>query len=247
MRKKTDDAPRCRSSSAMRSKLKFGSVPRTRWTGMPARPRISRQAVSADPGRSSRRPAPRRIPFRVHRQGMSTSWLRETAKRAPPQCRGSRPSFRRSRSSGGSSGSRHVADAGSGRARREAPLRSSIRARWKNASASSSPSGRSPRSTCSQAASRYGTSSPKPSSMRTERVEHPAGAPLYVRRDQRSAALTMRASCVTPGFGSPRENTGSTYGGRGKAGRSPASSVIAQRPRLPSVVTGAGGRPSRSW
>ena len=99
----------------MCSKLQFGSVPRSLWSGTPASPRARFHA--SPPSRAStasfRPRAPPRIPCRVQRHGMSTSWLSATAKRAPPPHRGgSTPSERRKRSSGGSSGSRQEADGG---------------------------------------------------------------------------------------------------------------------------------------
>ena len=63
--------------------------------------RLCRSHVALQP-----RSAPR-TPIRVQRHGMSTSWLRAIAKRAPNHRGGSIPRRCRSRSSGGSSGSRH--------------------------------------------------------------------------------------------------------------------------------------------
>ena len=199
---------------------------------MPARPRISRQAVPRARARPSagRRRAERPSSSSARGCRRRGSGRRRSGRRPSAAARG-RASVAAARAAGraGRGTSRRR---GSGRARRAARARSSIRARWKNASARSSPSGRSPRSTCSQAASPVRHVVAEAEVVGADRVEHPAGAPLHLRRDQRSAALTTRASCAAPGFGSSSENTGSTYGGRWKAGRSPASSVIAQRPVL---------------
>jgi hypothetical protein len=79
-----------------------------------------------------------------------------------------------------------------------------------------------------------------------DRVEDPAGPALDRLRDQRRAPLTSRAAWTRPGFGSPREKTASSYGGRRSAGRSPGRSVIAQRRPLPFIEAGATLSPVRS-
>ncbi len=80
----------------------------------------------------------------------------------------------------------------------------------------------------------------------TDRVEYPAGAPLDVGRDQRSAPLTRRTAWATAGSGSSRLKTASTYGGRRNAGCEPLIRLIAQRFPAPFIRTAVCGRPRRS-
>ena len=184
MTKKVEPAPRSRSIEITRSKLQFGSVRRRRWTGTLERARASRSAARPRPASAcdfSRAAAPR-TPIGVQRQGVSTSCVSATANFAPPQRGGSAPSRFRSRSSGGSSGSRHEADAGNRPCWSRGPVRSSTRARWKNASAISSPWGRSPRSTCSQASGLQLDFRVRSS----QRLQHPAA-----RAPGRSPARTL--------------------------------------------------------
>ena len=150
----------------MRSKLQYGSVPRILCTAAPASPRSSRSPEPTRPVRKSllARAAAPFTPRLVHFQGTSTSCVSATANRAPLHRGGSIPRRRRSLSTGGSSGSRHDDDARKRSCSSRVPFSSSRRARWKNASARSSPPGRSPRSTSSHASALYGTSSPSPRS-----------------------------------------------------------------------------------
>jgi hypothetical protein len=212
-----DDASQRRSSARMRSKLQNGSVPLALWSGQTASERSSRRPERARPPSRSAfaRAAAPRSPAEAHFQGVSTSWVSATAKRAPPQRGGSMPSRRRRRSRGGSRGSSAETAARNRSCSSRAPFRSSIRARWKNASASSSPSGRSPRSTCSQASAWYGTSSPKPSSR----------API-VSRTQRALRST------------PSGISGTLRGVPGPHGRGRASGRRGRRPRPQKGVAG---------
>ena len=249
MTKKVDATPRAASIRKIRSKRQFGSVRRSLWAGTAARARASRAAARGRPAPTwpfSRAAAPR-TPRRVQRHGTSTSCVSATAKRAPRQRGGSRRSRRRSRSSGGSIGSRHDADPGNRPCgSRTTPFRSSTRARWKNASASSSPCGRSPPRNLLPGALVVRKIVAEPELAGTDRVEYPAGAPLDVGRDQRSAPLTRRTAWATAGSGSSRLKTASTYGGRRNAGCEPLIRLIAQRFPAPFIRTAVCGRPRRS-
>ncbi len=54
-----------------------------------------------------------------------------------------------------------------------------------------------------------------------DRVQHPAGPPFHLLRDQRKAPLTIREASTSPGLRSSLAKTASTYGPFGTAGRSP--------------------------
>ena len=111
-----------RSMSTMRSKEKFGSVPRARWTGAPASPRASRQAA--------RRSARARLPSAGRRpdERPSASSARECPRRGSARRRsGLRPSAAAPRRAGGADaraagrvGRGTSRRPGSGRARRAA-------------------------------------------------------------------------------------------------------------------------------
>src|SRR5437660_2205840 len=177
MTKNVERAPWARSSATISSKRQFGSLRRSLCSGTRASPRASCSAGPTRPPRAwpLRRAAAPSIPILVHFQGRSTSCVSATAKRASLYCGAGSPRSRRSRSSGGSSGSRLEEDAKKRPCRSRGAPCSSIRARWKNAAASTSPFGSSPRSTCSQAAWSYSRSAPSrrfppPSVSRTHRA-----------------------------------------------------------------------------
>ena len=185
----------------MRSKLKFGSVPRSRWIGTPARPRTSRQAVrlaSATRPSAGRRRAG--SPSSSSARGCRRRGSGDGEAGAAPARRldaelPAQPLERRVERVEAASRTR-----GSGRARRAGP-----------SAPRSARGGRTPRRDRRPAdavrldllpgASRVRNVVAEAEVARAERVEHPAGAPLDVRRDQRNAAFTTRASCVAPGLG----------------------------------------------
>ena len=154
----------------------------------------------------TRAPAPR-TPTRVQRRGTSTSWVSATAKRAPNQRGGSTPRLARRRSSGGSSGSRHDAAAGKRPWRSRAvsgAARSSTRARWKNASASSSPAGPLAALERGPGLRVVGDAVAEGHVPGPERVEHPAGAPLDRLGDHgRLRASRATAASAGPGSATP--------------------------------------------
>src|SRR4051812_44819380 len=108
MRKNVDRAARADSPSTIRSKLQYGSDPRTRCIGYVASAPASATAAPACREKIAcfTREAPPRKPTRDQRHGTSTSCVNATAKRAPRQRGGSTPSRERSRSSGGAGGAR---------------------------------------------------------------------------------------------------------------------------------------------
>src|SRR5882724_8108766 len=78
---------------------------------------------------------------------------------------------------------------------------------------------------------------------RADRIQHPPGATLDRRGNHLSALRRTRTRWTAAGFGSSRAKTASTYGSRWSAGRSPGSSVIAQRFPSPFMVAAGGVSP----
>ncbi len=79
-----------------------------------------------------------------------------------------------------------------------------------------------------------------------DRVQHPAGPPFHLLRDQRKAPLTIREASTSPGLRSSLVKTASMYGPFGTAGRSPGMSEIAQRRCSPFIEAGTTSSPVRS-
>ena len=135
--------PRRSGRSASSGRCRAGGAPARQPSAVASRSAGPTRACSAL--RLTRAAAPR-SPMRVQRQGVSTSCVSATCSAVVGHAEGAR-----SRSSGGSSGSRHDHSARKRPCSSRGPFRSSTRARWKNPAAISSPVGSSPRSTFSQA------------------------------------------------------------------------------------------------